>query len=196
MSPILKGVVASQISGHLYAGPEGAFDALGSVTAPSGGLSSITFAGIPSGYKHLQIRGIIRSDKSADTNADLYMYFNGDTSTANYTRHYLRGNGTAASAYGSGAGVFPVVGEAPGASSPASVFGTTIIDVLDYARIDRYKSVRTLHGDSQNAGTTQSNVYLTSSMWLNTNAITSLTFTLQASTNFVQYSQLALYGVK
>ena len=144
----------------------------------------------------MQIRGIIRSDKSADTNADMYLYLNGDTNTASYTRHYLRGNGTAASAFGSGASSFPVAGEAPAASSPTNAFGITVIDILDYANLSKYKVVRSLHGDSQNTGTTQNNIYLTSSMWLNTSSITSLTFTLQASTNFVANSKLSLYGIK
>lgn len=159
--------------------------------------SSITFNSIPQTYTHLQIRGILRSDKSADTNADLYLYLNGDTSAANYTRHHMRGNGTSASAAGwSNGGSFPVAGEAPAASSPTGVFGATVIDILDYANTNKYKNVRTLHGDEQNTGTTQSNIYLTSSAWINTNAITSLTFNLQAATNFTQYSSFTLYGIK
>jgi len=191
--PIL-GILASQISGHLY-GPSGAYDSLGSVTVGTA-VSSITFTSIPSGYKHLQIRGILRSDKSADTNADMYLFLNGDTSTSNYTRHYLRGNGASATSVGYGTGNNPVAGEAPAASSPANVFGTTIIDILDYANTNKNKVVRTLHGDDQNSGTSASNIYLTSSAWLNTSPVTSLTFTLQASTNFVTYSSFALYGVK
>jgi hypothetical protein len=138
----------------------------------------------------------MRSDKAADTNADMYLFLNGDTSTANYTRHYLRGNGASATSVGYGTGNNPVAGEAPAAASPASVFGTTVIDILDYTNTNKYKVVRTLHGDDQSTGTSASNVYFTSSAWLNTNAISSLTFNLQASTNFVQYSQLALYGIK
>jgi len=175
--------------------PEGAYDALATVNVSSS-TSSITFAGIPTGYKHLQVRGLLRSDKSADTNADLYLYLNGDTSSSNYTRHYLRGNGTSATSLGFAASAFPVAGEAPAASSPSNVFGVTIIDILDYSSSTKNKTVKTLHGDEQNSGTTQNNIYLTSSAWLNTSPITSLTFTLQASTNFVNNSSFALYGVK
>lgn len=192
--PVL-GIIASSISGHLAPPPVGAFDALGSVTL-SASTASIVFSGIPNTYKHLQVRGLIRSDKSADTNADLYLYLNGDTSTTRYTRHYLRGNGTAASSLGFTAGAFPVAGEAPAASSPSNAFGATIIDILDYADANKFTNVRTLHGDQQSSGTTQSNVYLTSSAWLSTLPVYSLTFTLQASTNFVANSSIALYGVK
>ncbi|MCX7180708.1 MAG: hypothetical protein NTX56_18745 [Proteobacteria bacterium] len=172
-----------------------AYDSIGSVTVSSS-TASIVFTGVPSTYQHLQIRGLFRSDKSADTNADLYLYLNGDTSQANYTRHYLRGNGTAASAYGTAASAAPVAGEAPAVSSPASVFGATIIDIFDYANVNKYTTVRTFHGDEQSTGTTQSNIYQTSSLWSNLSPVTTLTFTLQASTNFVNYSSFALYGVK
>jgi hypothetical protein len=156
--------------------------------------SSIVFSGIPQNYTHLQVRGFLRSDKSADTNADLYLWLNGDLSSNNYTRHYLRSNGASASALGYGTGNNPVAGEATGASSTAGVFGCTVIDILDYTNTSKNKIVSTFHGQDQNGS--QGNVWLTSSAWLSTSAVTSLTFTLQASTNFVQYSQFALYGIK
>lgn len=193
MTPVLGVIASSNQQGRTTL--TGSYDSLGSVTVSSS-VASIVFTGIPTNYQHLQIRGIIRSDKSADTNADMYLYLNGDTSTANYTRHYLRGNGTAASSLGFAASASPVAGEAPAASSPANVFGATIIDILNYANVNTNTNVRTFHGDEQGTGTTQNNIYLTSSLWLNTSPVTSLTFTLQASTNFVQYSSLALYGVK
>jgi hypothetical protein len=193
MTPVLGIIASSNQQGRTTL--TGSYDSLGSVTVSSS-TTSIVFTGIPTNYQHLQIRGLFRSDKSADTNADLYLYLNGDTSTANYTRHYLRGNGTAASALGFAASASPVAGEAPAASSPSSVFGATIIDILDYADVNKYTIVRTLHGDEQSTGTTQSNIYLTSSLWMNLSPVTSLTFNLQATTNFVTNSTFALYGVK
>jgi len=156
--------------------------------------SSIVFSGIPQNYTHLQVRGLLRSDKSADTNADLYLWLNGDLSGNNYTRKYLRGNGSAASSLGYGNGNNPVAGEATGASSAAGTFGSTVIDILDYTSSSKNTVVRTFHGQEQNSSA--GNVWLTSSVWLNTAAVTSLTFTLQASTNFVAYSSFALYGIK
>ena len=156
--------------------------------------SSIVFSGIPSGYTHLQVRGLFRSDKSADTNADMYLWLNGDLSSSNYTRKYLRGNGSAASSLGYATGNNPVAGEATGASSTTGMFGSTIIDILDYANPNKNTVVRPFHGQEQNSSA--GNIWLTSSVWLNTAAVTSLTFTLQASTNFVTYSSFALYGIK
>ena len=61
------GIYASQISGHLYGGPYGAYDSLATVTVPSGGVASVTFAGIPSGYQHLHIGGGARTDRGYST---------------------------------------------------------------------------------------------------------------------------------
>ena len=36
--------------------PQGAYDALSTVTVPAGGVATITFAGIPNTYKHRQLR--------------------------------------------------------------------------------------------------------------------------------------------
>jgi hypothetical protein len=93
MQPNRTGIFASQISGHLYDGPFGAYDSLATVTL-SAATSTITFAGIPSGYKHLQIRYSLTAAAPADTT----LKFNGD-SGANYSSHLLRGGGTAAQAF-------------------------------------------------------------------------------------------------
>jgi hypothetical protein len=70
MTPLLTGVFASQISGHLTPPYTltGNYDALGTVTVPSGGLSSVTFAGIPqTGYSHLQVRIMAVTNTTANS---------------------------------------------------------------------------------------------------------------------------------
>jgi len=69
MSPLLTGVLASQISGHLNTFTlTGAMDALATVTVPSGGVSSITFSALPqTGYSHLQLRSFILSSSTASS---------------------------------------------------------------------------------------------------------------------------------
>ena len=66
---ILPGILSSQISGHLFT-LTGSYDALATVTVPSGGVSSITFSAIPqTGYSHLQLRTMVRSsDATSLTN--------------------------------------------------------------------------------------------------------------------------------
>lgn len=185
--PIL-GILASQISGHLWA-PAGAYDSLATVTVPSGGLSSITFAGIPTGYKHLQIRYIVR-DTYAATYDYAAMRFNGATS--GYSWHYIQGNGSGVSASAGVSASYIRNGIMPYASDTANAFGTGIVDVLDYASTTKYKTTRTLNGfDGNGSGA----VTFNSGSYQSTDAISSITF-YSVGTAFAQYSQFALFGVK
>jgi hypothetical protein len=54
MSPVL-GIIASSNQQGRGGGLVGSYDALAAITVPSGGLSSISFAGIPTGYRQLQL---------------------------------------------------------------------------------------------------------------------------------------------
>ena len=198
MTPLLTGVFASQISGHLDTwAPTSAYDALGTVTVPSGGLSSITFAGIPqTGYTHLQLRVISRGSGSETDYNGMRIRVNGD-SGSNYYFHEVYGTGSAAGAYAPGSAVSYLddSGTVAGGGNTANVYGASIVDILDYANTNKYKVSRSLSGmDSNN-----SNGFMrfSSGLWKNTAAINSLQIFYSAGTvNFAEYSQFALYGVK
>jgi hypothetical protein len=193
MSPILTGVIASGISGHLTPpwSPEGAYDALATITVPSGGAASVTFSGIPTGYKHLQIRALVRDNRSASLN-NITLRANSDTS-ANYTQHALYADGSTVGAFGNASTTLTYGGIIPSASATASVFGGSVIDVLDYTNNSKYKTFRVLSGFDAN-GLGSMRMY--SGLWMSTSAITSLTFDSETSGDFVEYSSFALYGVK
>jgi hypothetical protein len=181
--PIL-GIIASQISGHLWA-PDGAYDSLATVTVGSGGAASVTFAGIPNTYKHLQLRAIYLCANAGSVRYTL----NGD-SGVNYSVHGLQGNGSSASAfaYPNETKLLFVTGE-QSATYPA----VAVTDFLDYSSTSKAKTIRALSGFDQNGA---GSVGLVSGAWYNTTtAINSMTFTPQSG-NFNQYSQFALYGVK
>ena len=193
MTPLLTGVFASQISGHLTPSYTltGNYDALGTVTVPIGGLSSITFAGIPqTGYSHLQIRGIGRTGR-ASIEDNLRVTFNSDTGS-NYSWHNLAGYGSGVEANGFATQTGMNLGWITAASAGASIFGTALIDVLDYVNTSKYKTSRSLTGYDTNGG---GQILFASGSWRNTAAINSVTITPVFST-FNQYSQFALYGVK
>ena len=101
---ILPGIFASQISGHLYSGPAGAFDVLGSVTVGAGGASFIQFSAIPQTWTHLQLRIHGRSDLTSDL-ASPVLQFNGDTGS-NYFAHQLFGDGSSPTATASTSGTY------------------------------------------------------------------------------------------
>lgn len=189
MSPIFPGVVASGISGHLYDGPYGAYDALATVVVPSGGVSSVTFNGIPTGYKHLQVRASLKGTLT-DTGIDIFATINGDTTSGNYYSHYLFGQGSGSLISGSNANRY--FGSMPGSTS-TSVFSGNIMDFLDYSSSSKYKTGKLLYGYDMNGSGYQA---MQSILWKNTNPITSLSFASATGGNFQQYSTFALYGVK
>ena len=190
--PIL-GIMASQISGHLWA-PEGAYDALATVTL-SASTATVTFAGIPTGYKHLQLRIMGRSDRAAASQDGIRMQINGDTSTANYVNyHVLYGDGSsaAAAAVTSGTTAYNSIGTMSASSATSGMFGATIVDILDYANVNKYKTNRALYGTDQNGS---GQIGLVSSLWMSTTAISSIAISVNNG-NLIANSSLALYGVK
>ena len=177
MSPIL-GIYASQISGHLWA-PAGAYDSIATTTVGAGGSSTVTFSSIPSTYTHLQLRCITNSGGDR-------LQFNGDTA-ANYTRHYLLGNGTAAS---SGASTGATYSSVIDYTNTASTFAGSIVDILDYNNTNKFKTIRSLTGFDTNS---QGEIFLFSGLWRSTAAISTITITGGTA---AQYSSFALYGIK
>jgi hypothetical protein len=189
------GIMASQISGHLYDGPFGAYDSLATATPSATG--TVTFAGIPSGYKHLQIRGIYRNSANVGGD-DARIRFNGDSS-ANYITHRLFGLGSGtptANTSGTGDTSIGFGYNTADGSTGTSIFTGCIIDILDYASVNKNKTVKTLDGfDNNGSGTIQ----LLSGLYINSStAITSISlycFNL-GSNNWATGTTFALYGVK
>jgi hypothetical protein len=198
MTPLLTGVFASQISGHLNTfTPTGSYDAITSYTVGAGGASTITFSGIPSEYKHLQIRATLLG-------SGLYGNFRVGTNSvdtgSNYAFHGLSGvgaGGTGAMAWSAGTNTtsmrFFGMNSDPGS---ASYPWTQVIDILDYNNPNKYKTIRSLWGaDGNGAG----EVGIYSGHWRSTNQISSvqlLAWSGASPSTFNQYSTFALYGVK
>jgi subtilase family serine protease len=104
----------------------------------------------------------------------------------------LDGNGSSASAYGA-ADDFPQ-GAIANASVTFGIFGAAIIDILDYANTNKYKTIRILSGNDNNgSGTIR---FSSGALYSNTNAVSSITLVSGSSGNWSEYSQFALYGIK
>lgn len=171
----------------------GVFDSIATTVVGAGGTGSITFSSIPAGYKHLQLRFIARTDASGAVFDTVGMRFNSD-SAANYSYHVLGGDGASAFAGGyPNESVIQLNWCAMGASTAANIFGIGVVDILDYADTNKFKTVRALNGHDRNGAGI---LYLTSGNWRSTSAITSITLDQYTGPNYVQYSHFALYGIK
>jgi hypothetical protein len=170
----------------------GDYESIATVTVGSSGQSTISFTSFPSTYKHLQLRGIYRDTWTAGGIGEFYVYPNSDTS-ASYSSHWVQGNGSSASAAGLSSrsdGMF--LGQGVRSGSLADTFGTFVIDILDYADTNKFKTARALSGADLNGSGT---VLFQSALWQKTTAISSLNITANG-VGFAQYSQFALYGIK
>jgi len=171
----------------------GSYDSLATVTL-SASTASITFAGIPSGYKHLQLRVLGRSDYASAASEAMRMQLNGQTATSFYTNHLLYGDGSSAltdNDVNSVAGLN--IHRLPAATTASSIFGVLVIDILDYANTNKNKTLRTLGGwDANGAG----RINFNSGLFTSTAAVSSITMTLSTGANYIANSSFALYGIK
>jgi len=185
--PIL-GIIASQISGKLWQ-PDGAYDALATVTVGATSVASITFAGIPNTYKHLQVRGSVRGDYAGWGSAA--MKFN--SSNASYVEyHSLYGDGSSAAANASTASTAGIQFIYTNGTN-ASIYTGFIADILDYTSTSKNKTVRSLSGNDLNGS---GFIRMFSGLWYATpEAINTIAITFPGQ-NITQYSQFSLYGVR
>ena len=190
--PIL-GILASAMTGNLVTN---SYESIATETL-TGSQSSVTFNSIPATFTHLQLRVLGRTDRAGSAYDAFIIKVNNDATNANYTYHYLEGQGTTPTA-GQENGTYggAVVYRLPGATATASIFGATITDILDYRNTNKYKTLRSLGGFDNNSASPAGDIYYGSNLWLNTSAITSLVIVPRTGTNFVQYTQFALYGIK
>jgi hypothetical protein len=184
-------MIANQIAGFLTNGVVAAATSYESIatTTLSSSQATITFSGIPATYTHLQLRVLARST-AATTQDNAFFRLNTDT-TSSYSYHYLYGTGSAAASGGGVTQTSNILDGEPGTSIGSNIFAATVLDILDYADTNKYKTSRMLTGwDGNGSG----NIALQSGLWMKTNAINTITITNGAS--FAANSSFALYGIK
>ena len=170
------------------AGGGGSFESI--ATAVGNGSSGvITFSSIPSTYKHLQVRVLGRSG-TATNPTTYFLRFNADGGS-NYAYHELKGDGSTASASGTASTSTARVGIIPSAGASANIMGTSIIDIHDYTSKTKNKTTRVFSAEDRNGA---GNIYLTSSLWMNTAAINELT--LHTASNWTTTTVISLYGIR
>lgn len=192
MSPVLGIWASAQQSAFVVTG---SYESIATVTVGSGGASNIEFSSIPSTYTHLQIRltaeGIPASGASV---VSLDVVLNSDTST-NYSWHRIYGSGSGSgNADSAASSSYTLGGLINFNTSVDNIYAGGVIDILDYANTNKYKTLRSLSGyDANGSGY----VAFLSGNWRSTSAITNIKiYTNDRSYTFRQYTTFALYGIK
>ena len=156
-----------------------------SVTSVAFNLSSLASMG----YKHLQIRAIVRDDRGGFAGSNCYLRIN--NAAALYSHHSLYGTGSSTGGGASSSTSQIYLSDIAGGGATANAFSSFIVDVLDFSSGVKNKTVRTFGGT--NAGYNW--VALSSGQWLSTNPATSITI-FDSLGNFVTGSRFSLYGVR
>lgn len=167
-------------------GGGGSFESIATATG-TGSTVTLNLNSIPSTYKHLQLR-ITANDGAGATAA---IRVNSD-SGSNYTLHRVSGDGTSVYASGSTAKTSYEFGPYYGLES--NINSVSIIDILDYSNATKNKTFRTFFGINRDSSGGQ--VYLSSGLWQNTSAITSISLIGFGSYYFTASTKIALYGIK
>lgn len=175
---LLLGVLQAQAAGQVAAG---SFDLLETQVLASS-AASVTFSSLSTyaaDYQHLQIRVSI---KSASTNSQLYLKFNAD-SGSNYAFHELIGGASYASTSQTRIQAIQL--------PPTTGFTGGVIDILDPFETTKNKTTRMLSGQAEGV---YNQIRLASGLWMNTNAVSSIT--LEGGVNIAALSRFSLYGIK
>jgi hypothetical protein len=161
------------------------YESIATVTVGAGGTSLVTFSSIPSTYQHLQVRAF---GKDASIYGAIFMSFNNDTYSSNFTRHGVYGDGSSVAAFGATNAPYMNVLTTPASGGG---FGGAVIDILDYANTNKFKTIRSLTGwDNNGSGI----VGLFSGAWRSTTAVSRID--ILSDSTIGQYSSFALYGIK
>lgn len=155
--------------------------------------TSFSFSGIPQTFSHLQIRASWQGQTNTSGNSG-YLRFNGDTGN-NYCWHYILGSGSSVVAGNTTTTGSIIFGNYPWASGSSNLFTAgNIIDILDYTNTNKTKTIKCLNGYDTGGGIQAAWIFTGS--WLNTAAITSISFEVIGSGNyFVPGSRFDLYGI-
>jgi hypothetical protein len=188
--PIPLGVLAVAGAGGA-AGGGAAYEWL-ETALPSTGDSTVTFSNLNtsygSTYQHLQLRIVSKRGSNR-----FGVQFNGDTGS-NYAMHFLYGTGStvASGASTSTTAITTNIGRTAGGDSSV---GASIVDILDPFETTKNTTVRSLTGNQL-----QGLIVLYSGVWLNTNALTSLSVVQTEPTSGVSTweagTRISLYGMR
>jgi hypothetical protein len=160
-----------------------------------GSANPISFSSIPQTFTHLQVRVFGRSQGGG--NATFNLQINGDSgANYGYGYHYVLGDGASTSSGTTGSSSqtsiqFPNIASS---SETSGVFGSVVIDILDYTNTNKNKVTKAIGGYDNNGS---GKIQLTSGLWLNTAAITSLSFASSVSPyTFAAGTRFDLYGIQ
>lgn len=161
------------------------------LTVSGSSVSTLDFTSIPSTYKHLQVRTMLRSTRN-DLTDYLGIRFNDSSTTYTYMPSFSRGHTATAQYYYSTATYGYVVDGATAATATANTFGVAIIDIHEYRNTTVRRSFLATSGTE--LGSSAGLIAQSAIHWPSATAVTKVT--LLCNAQFVAGSTASLYGIK
>ena len=177
----------SSASGQVTPTVPPAYESISTINV-GGNASFIQFDGIPSTYKHLQIRLIARVTAGGQY---CLVTINGDGTSCNYSAHYMESDGSSTYVYG-GANSRPAFCQV---SSVANNYQPSIIDILDYTSANKVKVFKGFFAQDYN-NTSGTATFMSGAWYNSTNAIDTIRIQPNYNAMFAAGSTFALYGIK
>jgi hypothetical protein len=137
--------------------------------------ATVTFSSIPVTYRDL----VVVAHCNTGTNVDAFLYFNSDTTEANYRFVSMQGDGSSAASVASNLPNWGFIG---------TTRGVLISHIMDYSATDKHKTTLTRNNFSANT------VRAFARRWANTAAITTVQLNANAQ-SWQTGSTFALYGI-
>ena len=165
------------------------FIKIASTTVGAGGASDITFSSIPGTYTDLLLNLSGRYTGGGSQSTVWISAING--SSSNLSNKWLRGSGSGTFQSGDASGGI-YVGQVNGSSSTSNTFTNISIYIPSYtASASKSISVDAVQENNQ----VEAYMSITSGVWDNSAAVTSITIDPDGSNTFAQYTTATLYGI-
>lgn len=160
---------------------------ISTITVGSGGSGSIQFTSIPQSYTDLLVKYSFRNTTS---NGTVYVYYNDNTTAANYTYKQAYGNGTSGTYDSQSEAFFGVINRS---TYTTNTFSNGDIYIASYTN-SLFNKLASAEAVSEN-NSTEAIASIWGRFWNQTSSITSIKFVPYIGT-FDQYSSVSLYGIR
>jgi hypothetical protein len=169
------------------------YDLISTITLST--ATQAVFSSIPQTYRHLQLRIVARSS-SAVLSASSGMQFNEDGGpNYGFGSHFLKGIGSSVTSGNGGGTGYPTVNcfDIPGTSENSNIWGSGVVDILDYTSTTKNKVAKSLTGyDANGSGASAIRSILRTD---STAAISTINLNDGGGGGFIVGTRADLYGV-
>jgi hypothetical protein len=163
---------------------------IASSTVGATSVATVSFSSIPSTYTDLLVKTSIRSTRAAGDDS-FQIYFNTDTTAANYKVRGFYGTGSSVLSFNTSS-YASLTGWISGDAATSSTFGNGEFYIPNYTGSNAKSVSYDTVGENNASGASMG---LTASSWSGSAAINQITIGSANGANFMQHSTFYLYGI-